>query len=99
MRFILTGSKHDIEMIGEQVQIPTAPGEVFAVHPNVFTDMRATPYAVTHVETGFRIGGGASIQSAILAAQNACLNVGPEEMARRIDLARDLRRSVAVSKK
>lgn len=97
MRFYLTGNRHDIEMIGEAVTIPAAPDETFAVHPNVFSDMREHPYSVTHVETGFRLGRGTSIQSAINNALNATVKLAPGKLREQLDLARDLRRSVAVS--
>jgi hypothetical protein len=97
MRFFLSGNRHDIEMIGERVDIAAAPNEVFAVHPNVFSDMRVHPYSVTHTETGFRLGRGTSIQGAILDAINACVNLKPGQLDAQLDMARDLRRSVALS--
>jgi len=96
MRFIVTGHRVDHEMIGELVEIPQAPGEVFAVHPNVFKDMKEAPFSVTHVDSGFRIGKGTSIQGAIHHALNTALDNGPEKLAAALDLAISLRNSVAV---
>jgi hypothetical protein len=96
MRFIITGNRTDSEMIGEQVEIPQAPGQIFAVHPNVFKDMRDWPFAVTHVESGFRLGIGTTIQGAINNALNKALDTGAERLAAAMDFARDLRNSVKV---
>jgi hypothetical protein len=96
MRFNLTGNRADIEMIGEVVDIPAAPGEVFALHPNVLSDMKKAPYSVTHVETGFRLGTGATLRSAELNAINRAASVPPEHLAQQLALAKDLRASVRV---
>lgn len=96
MRFIVTGSKSDTEMIGEQVEIPQAPGQIFAVHPNIFKDRATSPFSVTHVESGFRLGHGATIQGAINNALNKALETGADKLGQALSMARDLRSSVKV---
>lgn len=96
MRFNLTGTRADIEMIGEAVEIPAAPGEVFALHPNIFSDMKTTPYSVTHVESGFRLGAGATLRSATLDAINRAASIPPEQLVQALSMAKDLRASVRV---
>jgi len=96
VRFMLTGSHHDVEMLGAAVVIPAASTERFAVHPNVHRDMKETPYTVTHIESGFRLGGGRTIDDAILAAVTNAAKYSKEQLEQFIEMGKSLRASVPI---
>lgn len=94
MRFFLAGTAAAVEVIGEVVSLPNAGGEVFAVHHAVIPgvtdddDDDAPLFAVSHVETGFRVASGFSIDEAIEAAGARLQSKTPEEIQERLAHAR-----------
>ena len=94
VRFVLTGSHHDVEMLGAAIVVPSASTERFAVHVNVHSDSKETPYTVTHVESGFRLGGGKTIDAAILAAITNASKYSKEQLDQFIEMGKSLRASV-----
>jgi len=97
VRFVVTGSHHDVEMIGAAVCIPSASTERFAVHVNVHSDMKERPYTVTHVESGFRLGGGSTIDAAIIAAVANASRYSKEQLEQFIEMGKSLRASVTTT--
>jgi hypothetical protein len=94
------------ETVGDPVELPNAGGEVFVVHfnplfKNDFSDeyVVAVPaseselFRVTHVETGFRVAGGDTIDEAIERATAKLIDKGAAGWQRALRRAREERRS------
>jgi hypothetical protein len=81
MRIKLAGNVHDQETIAEPFSIDGS-SETFAVHRALDADVEAgkEPWAATHVETGFLIARGDSIDAAISNARQVWLSKSPEDI-------------------
>lgn len=67
------------EVIGLAVDLPNIPVGAFAVHANPFCGrevggVREMPFAVSHVETGFRLASGHDVDDAIERATTTVLS-------------------------
>lgn len=91
MRFNLHSATSTIEAIGESVELTFGRGEAFAVH--------ATPYLhaedddqwrVSHIETGFEVDSGATIDDAIMAAEEKLAQINDEKFYKGIAKAREI---------
>jgi hypothetical protein len=81
MRMIATGDSHDVEVIAESFEIP-GTSERFAVHAAICEDdAQRGDWVAAHVETGFAIGFGETIDAAVAAGRAAWLSKSPEECA------------------
>lgn len=95
MRFFLNGTRHKVEVIGEEVELPNAAGEKFAVHHAAIAavgepiDDRKN-FAVSHIETGFRAASGDSIDEAIDNARRIFTEKGEEKIKAAIARAKQI---------
>jgi hypothetical protein len=90
MRFYLNGDISLMETLGDKVELAGDRGESFAVH--------ATPYSlanpdddlwrVSHIETGFRVSSGGSINEAIENANRRLAEVTDEQFNTALSRAR-----------
>ena len=102
MRIMLAGDHHDEEVIAEPFAIAGSE-EQFAVHRALECDLDAGKplWAATHVETGFAIARGDSIDETITSARMIWQSKTPEQielaksMARQYKTTRDAERSAA----
>lgn len=74
-----TGETYLVEAIGDMVDIPGMPPESCAVHALVNAGADAPLYAVSHIESGWRVAGGDSIDFAIQRAHEIVSKVDPHE--------------------
>lgn len=82
-----------IEVIGDIVDIPGMPPDSCAVHALV--NLPAAPfYAVSHIDSGWRVAGGDSIEFAIQQAREVVARVGPETVATALKNAIAVRRKI-----
>ena len=89
MRIILTGDHHDEEVIAEPFAI-AGSGEQFAVHRALDSDLDAGQplWTATHVETGFAIARGHSIDETITRARMTWQSKTPEQIEQAKSTAR-----------
>lgn len=80
MRFHIFGDKHDEEVIGEPFAIAGTTDQ-FAVHATILADSWSSPWTATHVESGFFIARGDTIDGAIAAARVRWSAAPPEKIA------------------
>lgn len=80
MRIMLAGDHHDEEVIAEPFAIE-GTDEKFAVHRALDADLDAgrPDWSATHIETGFAVGRGYTIDEAIESARAAWLSKTPEQ--------------------
>lgn len=106
MRFTIPTQEGPIEVIGDLVDIPEAPGEQFAIHINPLRNPESEyppnwkTYRVTHLGTGCRAKGGSTIEEAIGNTRKRFAELTPEQIAEtfakaRITVAEWVRRSEA----
>ena len=89
MRFLVSCKDYREEVIGEPVAIDQVPGEIFAVHRTNIGAPSTMPYwTVTHVETGFAVSHGDTIDFAIQQARDRFAAATPEVIAERFEKAR-----------
>lgn len=89
MRFFIAGEICLEEVIGEPVEFPEIPGEVFAVHrPHLGEPDPLCYWYVSHVETGAKVGMGDSIDFAIEVAQRAISSKTQDEIREALQTAR-----------
>ena len=82
MRFFVMCDNYREEVIGDLVEIDQAPGEAFAVHRSHIGQISSFPYwTVTHVETGFQVGCGDTIDFAVQMAREKFAAKTPEQIA------------------
>jgi hypothetical protein len=97
VRFQISKIKGDsFEMIGDVVEMPNSCGEVFVVHYNPFVDESWGPddvdaelFRVSHVGTGKRVRGGATIDEAIERAAIQMRHAGEDGVRAVIQRARE----------
>jgi hypothetical protein len=85
MRFKLSATVCDVEVIGEVVELPNADGEIFAVHHAIIQSKSDQPdeehnFAVSHVGTGLRAAVGETIDEAIENAVRSMAAKTPDEI-------------------
>jgi hypothetical protein len=91
MRLTITGLLSDREVIAEPFDIDGS-AEKFAVHAALGPDRAERgQFAATHIETGFAIAFGDTVDEAIEAGRAAWLSKAPEERLARIEGARQFR--------
>jgi hypothetical protein len=89
VRFLVSCKEYREEVIGEPITIDQVPGETFAVHRTNIGAPSTMPYwTVTHVETGFAVSHGDTIDYAIRLARDSFATRDPEEIADRLGKAR-----------
>jgi hypothetical protein len=89
MRFLVSCKEYREEVIGEPVTIDQVPDEAFAVHRTNIGSPSTMPYwTVTHVDTGFAVSHGDTIDFAIQQARDRFEAAGPDVIAERFRLAR-----------
>lgn len=101
MRIMLAGNYHDEEVIAEPFAIAGSE-EQFAVHRALDSDLDAGRplWTATHVETGFAIARGESIDEAITQARMVWQSKTPEqiEQAKAVALQRKATRNAEGSR-
>jgi len=91
MRITVSGTQCEEEVIAEPFTID-GTGENFAVHRAIGTDaIDKGLFAATHVDTGFAIARGDTIDETIAAARNAWLSKTPAEIEAALTQARAIR--------
>lgn len=89
MRFLVACKEYREEVIGEPITIDQVPDEAFAVHRTNIGAPSTMPYwTVSHVETGFAVSHGDTIDFAIQQARDRFAAAGPEVIAERFEKAR-----------
>jgi hypothetical protein len=105
MRFKIACRRGELfETVGDPIELPNTDGELFVVHfnplfKNDFSDeyVVAVPaseselFRVTHVETGFRVAGGDTIDEAIERATAKLIDKGAAGWQRALRRAREER--------
>lgn len=86
MRFFVNLKNKKFEVIGSQVEMPNS-SDIFAVHVNNY-DIWSAPYAVSHIDTGYRVGHGNSIDEAIEDGKKKMLSITSENFIARADKAK-----------
>jgi len=92
----LSGLSYLEEVIGDVVDIPGFPVGSCAVHALVNAG-DAPLYAVSHIESGWRVAGGDSIDFAIRLAREIVAKVSPEKRAAVLKMAMEVRREIQIS--
>ena len=90
MRITIEGNVGPCEVIAEPFSIEGSE-ESFAVHqtlPRQVIEMEAKPFTATHVDTGFAIARGDTIDEAIAAAKEVWASKTPEQISAAIDRAK-----------
>lgn len=90
----ILGHKYLEEVIGEIVDIPGFPDGSCAVHAIVNQGQQAPFYAVSHIESGWRVAGGDSIDFAIRLARETVAKVSVEKREAVLKMAMDVRRQI-----
>lgn len=104
MRFYISlmnrysGERYLVEAIGDIVDVPGMPPQSCAVHALVNAGADAPLYAVSHVESGWRVAGGDSIDYAILRAQEVVSKVDPERRDAVLKRAIAARREIEIER-
>jgi hypothetical protein len=90
MRLMLTGDVHPIEAIGELIEIEPNYGELFVVHqsPHGVSDLNIDRWRVSHVDTGYRVSWGLTIDAAIQHAKERLAMVGEDGFLKALEKAR-----------
>lgn len=78
MRIMISGDVCDEEVIAEPFTVEGST-EQFAVHPAVGRDVDRGKWVATHVDTGFAIGRGATIDAAIEDGRRAWAAATPAQ--------------------
>ncbi|WP_116383064.1 hypothetical protein [Cupriavidus taiwanensis] len=89
-----TGESYLVEAIGDTVDIPGMPPESCAVHALVNAGADAPLYAVSHIESGWRVAGGDSIDFAIQRAREIVARVDAEKRNATLEMAVKMRRKI-----
>ena len=85
MRIMVAGEVADEEVIADEVDISSS-GEQFVVHRSIGTEPRGK-FSVTHVDTGFAIAHGETIDDAVVAARDIWASNTPQERISAISYA------------
>lgn len=86
-----------VEVIGDVVDIPGMPANSCAVHALVNMREDQPLYAVSHIESGWRVGGGDSIEYAIERAKAIVSKVDPGARDKRLAEALEVRRAIELA--
>jgi hypothetical protein len=98
MRFLVSCKDYREEVIGEPIAIDQVPNEAFAVHRTTIGSPSTMPYwTVTHVETGFAVSSGDTIDFAIQQARDRFSAAGPEVIAERFAKARAMQPEIQLT--
>ena len=79
MRLMISGDVCDEEVIAEPFSVEGS-NEKFAVHPAIGLDIERGKWVATHVDTGFAIGRGSTIDAAIEAGRAAWAAATPAQI-------------------
>lgn len=96
MRFKIPTTNGPLEVIGDLVEIPEAPGEQFAVHVNPLLNPESEyppnweRYRVTHLGTGCRAKGGETIEEAIANTRKRFAECTPQQIQTTFEKGRTL---------
>lgn len=93
-----SGESYLVEVIGDIVDVPGMPPKSCAVHALVNAGADAPLYAVSHIESGWRVAGGDSIDFAILRAQEVVSKVDPERRDAVLKRAIAVRREIEIER-
>lgn len=89
MRLVVAGDDANEEVIAEEIEI-TGSGERFAVHRSIGTHARGL-WSVSHIDTGFAVDHGNSIDDAIAAARDTWTKATPAQREAALTYARGIR--------
>ena len=93
MRMLAAGDSHDVEVIAEPFEIP-GTCERFAVHAAICEeDAQCGNWVAAHVETGFAIAFGCTVEDAIAAGRARWLSKPPDERDSALARVREFRAS------
>jgi acyl-CoA reductase-like NAD-dependent aldehyde dehydrogenase len=91
MRIVLAGLAGDVEVVAEPFEIEGSREE-FGVHPTLKLDvLEHGKWTASHVETGFRVASGDTIDAAISAARETWASMDPKYRAARLRRAIEIR--------
>lgn len=90
MKMIATGDAFDEIVIAQPFEIPGC-AEKFAVHAAIGLDDERGGWAAAHVETGFAIAFGDTVEEAIDACRAKWNSKTPIEQAEALEKARQIR--------